>query len=551
MILLKRVLIERFALLMKTNVMDDVICKYKSKIWLCCVVTSLSMVLPLIMTWNFKYIVEYLEFGLQLSNLIYLLISYSLFFIITNLSDLFLNYIYIKLINEILKEAREKYYLQIFEKEILEINEVSKADLINNFNMIKEYIEGSISPIVSIVKLAVSVIISVICIFSIEKVYLLPLFLFVVIWTVINILTNKSLKHYSFIIQNAKAEMFESTIAIHQGVDTILTCDKFKFFYKRYIKKYLNYIKSIYRSQLVYSIKYDLLNQLINYGSILFLILYLMIVDNSSLNSSSLLTIYYFMPYIFMPLPNITDIKSKYILKQTIKDKLNIINGINGIDKKNKKFNNEIDALVEFRNVCYQYSNSNKKIFDEFNLKIQRGMCYVIVGESGKGKTTLLNMILGLISPDVGEVINGNNKCTDISENSMIDNICCFTQNSSVFNDTILNNIIFDKNYLRERAFELCNRFNLLNELERDIVNENCKDSNISAGQRQRIVLLRLLCQDKSIYLFDEPTSFLDRQNENVFLEIIQDLKYRGKTLIIVTHHRAFEKYADKMIELK
>lgn len=551
MTLLNIILIERFALLMKTNIIDDVIYKYKRKICFLCLITSLSMVLPLIMTWNFKYIVECLEIGSQLSNFIYLLISYFLLFMVGNLSDLFINYIYMKLINELLKKAREKYYLQIFEKEILKINEVPKADLINNFNIIKEYIESFVSPITSIVKLAVSVIISVICVFEIEKVYFIPLFLFVVIWAVINILTDKNLKKFSLIIQSAQAEMFESTITIHQGIDTILTCNKFKFFYERYKKKCLDFIRCIYRSQLIYSIKYDLLNQLINYGAILFLIIYVMIADDFSLSSSSLLTIYYFIPYIFMPLPNITDIKAKYISKQTINNKLNIIQEINGIDKKRKKFNNKLDVLVEFQNVCYQYNNSNKKIFDKFNLKIHKGMCYVIVGESGKGKTTLLNMILGLISPDVGKVVNGNNKCTDISENSMIDNICCFTQNSSIFNDTILNNIIFEKNYFHKKAFDLCKRFNLLNELERDIVNENCKNLNVSAGQRQRIVLLRLLCQDKLIYLFDEPTSFLDKKNENVFLEIIQDLKNRGKTLIIVTHHRAFEKYADALIELK
>lgn len=537
---------------MRVHAIDDIVHKYKWKISLYCLATAVSILFPLIMTLIFENVIEMLETDPDSALLIRLLIYYCFFFVASSVSKLILNYFYTKMLNSILRESRAKYHSDIFNKDILSVENTAKPDLLNNFNIMKEYIDDSIMPVVFATQLVVSTLISAICILKIEKAYFVPLLIFVFAWLLLNIFTDKKLTDVSHAVQEKKYEMFESTIALHQGIDTIQSNDKFDFFYDRYLRKCHAYIKKVYDVQMLYAFKQDIANQLINYGAILFLILCAGTMPFFSPAAASLLTIYYFIPYLFMPLPNIANIRTKLIEKKALSNKLSTIQELEDISKRTASFDNTLDALFTFSDVSYHYKNSSKKVFDHFNFEIRRGKCYVILGDSGRGKTTLLNMLLGLIPPDSGEVVNGPNKCINISEQSMINSICVFTQNFYVFNDSILNNITFGEGNRKETALELCDKFHISQEFSRsDIIEKKYKSSALSAGQQQRIVLLRLLCQDKPIYLFDEPTSFLDKENENVFLEMIHLLKDKGKTIIIVTHRETFEGLADQILELK
>jgi ABC-type bacteriocin/lantibiotic exporter with double-glycine peptidase domain len=221
--------------------------------------------------------------------------------------------------------------------------------------------------------------------------------------------------------------------------------------------------------------------------------------------------------------------------------------------KKKKKI--KFDQVIDIRNLGFAYDNTEKKILNNFNLKIYKGEAVAFVGKSGSGKTTLINLIAGLLNPTNGtiEIDKIDYKSNILSWQSKVGLI---SQNPYLIDTTLLNNIIFfnEEERVNNDKLEFALNYSGLEDFVKSLphgietlVGE--KGSFLSGGQIQRIALARLLYRDPEVLILDEFTNSLDPNNETFILNQLEKLKKeKKKTLIIISHKIKPLRICDKII---
>jgi ABC-type multidrug transport system fused ATPase/permease subunit len=206
---------------------------------------------------------------------------------------------------------------------------------------------------------------------------------------------------------------------------------------------------------------------------------------------------------------------------------------------------------VAFENISFEYPD--KKILSSFSLRLEKGDFACIAGISGKGKTTLVNLLLGFLTPDAGSIyINGNASNTDSRQNYW-NNIAYIKQQPFFLHASIIENISmqeqgYDKQQAK-KAIELTGLDKLIDEFPeglQTVITENGK--NISGGQRQRIVFARALYRNADLLILDEPFSELDEAAEMELLKVLQNISADGKIIILITHNNAAFSFCNKKI---
>ena len=227
--------------------------------------------------------------------------------------------------------------------------------------------------------------------------------------------------------------------------------------------------------------------------------------------------------------------------------------------KKNGELNGGIKSFafndkIVFKNVNFEYKKGRFAIKD-MNFAVKRGETVGIIGPSGAGKTTIIDLILRLFRPQKGEILTDNINIYEIDKKVWHDNIGYVSQDIFLLNDTIENNIRFYNNSLNfEDIVEASRSANIYDFVEtlpdkfQTTVGE--RGLKLSGGQRQRIALARALVRKPPILILDEATSALDNESERKIQEAIKHL--RGKlTIFIIAHRLSTVMHSDKILVLK
>ena len=210
-------------------------------------------------------------------------------------------------------------------------------------------------------------------------------------------------------------------------------------------------------------------------------------------------------------------------------------------------------GMIEFINVCFSYPNNNKAVLSDINFSIKAGEKVALVGKSGGGKTTLLNLIPKFYDVSSGSILLDNFDINEISNNSLRKNLALVSQDTILFNDTIFNNIAYGnlKSVSLEKvkkAAKAANAFEFINELPNGF-NHIIGDRGVrlSGGQKQRIAIARAILKNAPILLLDEATSALDSESERMVQAALDNLM-TNKTSIVIAHRLSTIKNADKII---
>ncbi|WP_164216612.1 putative bacteriocin export ABC transporter [Virgibacillus sp. YIM 98842] len=207
--------------------------------------------------------------------------------------------------------------------------------------------------------------------------------------------------------------------------------------------------------------------------------------------------------------------------------------------------------MIEIQDMKKKFNN--KIIFENFNLNIHSGEYVGIIGKSGKGKSTLLNMIGTLEKPDSGIIkIMGKSIIKKKDKIYLLRHHLGFIfQNYALIdNATVKDNLELalkhkriNKNQKKVKIKKVLNEVGLEK-------HEREKIHTLSGGEQQRIAIARLLLKDPDLILADEPTGSLDIENRNTIIALFKKLHEKGKTIIIVTHDEDLSPHFSKVIEL-
>lgn len=214
----------------------------------------------------------------------------------------------------------------------------------------------------------------------------------------------------------------------------------------------------------------------------------------------------------------------------------------------------KVEGKIDLENIWFTYPSSDKKILKGVSVSLEQGKHIGIVGTSGGGKSTLVQILLGLYEPEQGSVLIDGKNLFSYNRNSFRQQVGVVSQETFLLNSTLRNNLLYGKvdatQEELDRAVEAAGLKDLIQSLEEKyetVVGE--RGLKLSGGQRQRVALARAILRQPPVLIFDEATSSLDDETEEKVQEALEQL-IPGRTTITIAHRLVTVRNADKILLL-
>ena len=223
------------------------------------------------------------------------------------------------------------------------------------------------------------------------------------------------------------------------------------------------------------------------------------------------------------------------------------------VEKPNAITKTSFDNEIEYRNVFFKYKN--EFVLKNLNCKIQKGKIIALVGQSGGGKSTFVDLLPRFYDTTEGEIIIDGTPITDYIINDVRSLMGIVTQEAILFNDTVFNNIAFGKENITEddviKAAQVANAHEFISNMD-DGYQSNIGDrgTKLSGGQRQRLSIARAVLRNPPILILDEATSALDTESERVVQDALSKVM-SNRTSIVIAHRLSTIIHADEIIVLQ
>ena len=252
------------------------------------------------------------------------------------------------------------------------------------------------------------------------------------------------------------------------------------------------------------------------------------------------------------PFNEISNVTAEY---ENAKASLRRINDFLNLNDDINEGENEISDIetIEFKDMSFAY-NENQKLIENFNLLIKKGQKVAIVGPTGAGKTTLINLLMRFYDPISGDIsINGQSYLT-IKKESLRQNVGMVLQDTWIFTGTIMDNIrYFNRNASEEEVKEAATKAHadiFINTLPEGYLTKVSNRSGLSEGQRQMIAIARVMLSNPKMVILDEATSNIDTRSEKLITDAF-DSMMKEKTSIVIAHRLSTIEKADAIIVMR
>lgn len=494
--------------------------------------------------------------------LFYLCLAFFSIFMIKNLiiiitNKLIFNFIFdfrLKLFKSLIDKILHQEYIFFIRKGISQIFNTT----LNEVNM---YTTNVIKPLIillSEVLVSFGILILIILTGNLQGlVLILPVILIV---GLILKKINEFIKSWSITRIEENEKLISYNLNLINGIKDILIFGNIKNILSRFDKSLKSLMDVDVKNNVVGIYPKILLEQSV----ILIFILLILLLNYLNTSSKDLIIILsFYLVAAYRLVPSITRIFFSYQLIKSGMPSIPKVMEYYNLPKKNIFFENKetsnslkFDQNIELKNVSFEYEHDNK-VIENLNLTIHKNEIIGILGDSGVGKSTFINILTNLLKPKSGNIIIDDKELNDPIELRKYQNLFSISsQDTYLIDGTIRDNIIFGSN--KKISEERINEAIKFSRLEKMIKNlpkglESFIGSTIkqlSSGQKQRISIARLFYSDREIFIFDEATNALDENNEKFIIDNIKELKQK-KTIIIISHNKENLRNCDKIFELK
>ena len=511
---------------------------------------------------NIKFlsnIVEELSTYVSIENKVLLVSCFAiLFFVFKNLYYLLVTIYEAKVLKKLNIEIRDQVFRHHLNQPYINFINIGSSQIVRSITL-----DASVacSYIVSLVTLAGQsfLFFFILCLLLMidYKVTFLILPIFGIIFYLFYFLTNKKLLRLGTEKQKLGGEIIKKINNTFENLKEVKIYNKISFIAKRFKNDLSDNQDKVAKILILKKIPravYEFLGVVL----IFFIIFYLTYNSYSKediiiLLSLITVSIIRILPSINLITQSVSNIKASQYSFNSISDLVK--KNIESSDDININGNNIIfDKKIEFNNISFHYENSKYKL-EKVNFTIEKNSKVGIYGASGGGKSTIINLLTGLLRPNAGKIIvDGQDINNDILNWQA--KIGYVTQENYLMDDTILNNILFSDNieeYNQERLDYSIKKTNIdefINDLEDGFYTEvGDKGIKLSGGQKQRISIARALYANPEILIFDEATSSLDNNTEKEILDNIYSIK--DKTIVIISHNLKTLERCNKIFHVK
>jgi len=508
---------------------------------------------------------NYLNYFLYLFNnpskntfIIFYLISVTFFFVLKN-AYLFL---IINILNKFILNFQNRISQDLYEtyinKEYQFFLTYETSRIVRNLTQEISRVSQSLLMAISLLGEAlIFIFVSLFLFFLSPYIFFLLISTIVIMILVYYFIIKKKLVYWGSEISSSYNEFANNILQTFQNIKYVKLIDKNILFIKDFLEHYKNYTKKVTYSKIVSQTPKLFLETI-------FIIVFFIIfqIEYTKDNMTDLLAIIGVLTFaIIKLLPSFNKIITSYqyilLAQKPLANILHLIfdeskNELN-LAEKTSKINFQ---SLQFKNINFSYGEEKFKIKD-LSFKINKKEKLAIIGESGSGKSTILDLISFLLYPSSGEIILNSNQLLNEKnlQRNFRNSLSYVCQSTNIFNNTLIYNITLEKDFIKidkEKYFKILRILDLEN-LGKSIIDlDSTKKlgelgSQLSGGQRQKIGIARALYKDSEILILDESTSSLDENSENKILKSIFS-EYNDLTTIMVTHKKQLVTNFDKIL---
>ena len=499
------------------------------------------------------YLTKQLEINIEIT-LIFVISIVLLLFFLKNLSNYLALYFITYLRNGILRDLRNTLYDKIITLPIAYFSEKKKGDIMSRITTDVNEIQISFLSILElIIKAPLTIIFSIIAMFIFSFKLTIIVIIFIPISGIIISIIGKQLKKQSSLVQKEQGSFLSLLDETLNGQKIIKTFNAGKHFKSSF--QNATYRFYIFSNKLLHKVNLSSpISEFLGICTIGVLLWFggKMVLIEGNLSGAAFI-VYMGLAYnILTPAKDIS--KASYSIQKgnaAAERILEILNAKNDIKESSNSIKlKNFKKYISFKNVSFSYEDNTT--LNKISFNIEKGETVALVGPSGGGKTTIANLLNRFYDIDSGEIKIDDISIKNIKKSSLYKLIGIVTQESILFNDTILNNLLLGNPKAEKKeiykAVKSANADEFIEKLENKystIIGDS--GNKLSGGQKQRLSIARAILKNPEILILDEATSSLDTVSENLVQDALNKLMI-GRTSLVIAHRLSTIQKADKIM---
>ncbi len=506
------------------------------------IMTSYSMKIVIDRVFNYN----------SLSNLYVISLIFIFVYLIKNITEYYRNLIIMFVSNKLDFQLTNETFSHILSLPHLYYKNRTTGEVLSRITDLSELREIISYVIVTLFIDVILFILSLTFLFLLNFKMTFTIISILIFYIFLMIILNRFINSKFRIVKEENSIVNSYMIELINAIDTIKGMNIKEEVKEKFSLKYDSYLNSGYSLSKIANYQNFTSNLFDSLLNILLIIIGGKLVISMNLSLGSLITYSSILIYLFSATKNLIGIDIMIKKSKIVIDRINELLNIKREDQEFSKGGiSYIDGAFEIRNLDYSY-NKRDYLFKKLNFKVSKGEKILMLGKSGSGKSTFAKILAGYLKIDRGYIMIDNNDINDYSMDTIRKNITYVSQNEFLFTDSIYNNIDFIKTRDEKEILKTCKLFTVDEIIKNkssgynSLLEEN--GSNISGGERQRIILSRTFLKDSSIYILDESFSEIDILKERQILNNIFE-KYKDKTIIVISHRKDNSDLYDRVID--